>query len=502
MKNKSNIILDENSQAGWMNLFKAIPDAVVVTHMENGKIIKANPACFNVFGYKPEDMIGKTSVELGIFQTANQREELIKGLIESDFFIEMMFYDSQRNSKCGLFSGKKVIVENQNSFLIIARDISSQKEADRKIKESEEQYHTLIDTISDVVLSLDKNGIILNTNPAVEEMFGLTAEEVIGTNIISLISIRDSNDESEFIEKIYWDSKKLGDIVQLTAIHKNSQHFPVELVLNEMEISGEKLLNCVVRDITERKKMDILKNAKIAAERANKEKSEFLANVSHELRTPMHAILSFVNMSLKNLRKETPNLEKVEKHLQNTTVSGNRLKELLENLLDYTKLENNSKSLNLSDHDLINIIQNSIKHFEEKLLEKSIVARLDTDEPMILLSLDVQKIDSAVKNYLDNAIKYSPSNTAITISLKRKLEVDSEVIEFCIADQGIGVPDDETTTIFNPFTQSSKSTTGAGGTGLGLAMNREIIKSHNGKTWVEKNADEGASFFFTLPLKQ
>lgn len=183
-----------------------------------------------------------------------------------------------------------------------------------------------------------------------------------------------------------------------------------------------------------------LEKARKQAERANKSKSLFLANMSHELRTLMHAIMSFSRLGLTRIGTEETG--KIEKFLSNVHASGARLLNLLNDLLDFSKLEAERVELEMKDHDLVKLVQSCIN------------------------------------------------------------DGMASVLRFSIEDQGSDIPEDELDDEFDEFTQSSKTMTHAGGTGLGLSICRRIVKAHKGKIWAENvtnNFGTGARFNVEIP---
>jgi PAS domain S-box-containing protein len=345
--------------------------------------------------------------------------------------------------------------------------------------------------------------VIDQVNTGAVDNLGYSIQELTHLKITDLMP---NMSESLFIQHTQelTNGKKSQIVLESIFRRKDGSVYPVELriQLSHSEVPPIYLAN--VQNITQRKKMEDINNAKIAAEKANQEKSEFLGNISHELRTPMHAINSFSNLGLKNLKKNEPNLEKVEGFLEKISISGNRLLNLLNDLLDYSKLENKKMDLRFSRTDIVSIVNKSIDKLSSLTSDKGIKIETNFEKPEIEVELDASKITQVVINLMSNAIKFSPDNSSINISIFSTKDENEEInsIKFSINDFGVGVPENELTTIFNPFSQSSKTKTGAGGTGLGLAICREIIKVHHGKIWCESVEGNGAIFSFQIPINQ
>lgn len=249
--------------------------------------------------------------------------------------------------------------------------------------------------------------------------------------------------------------------------------------------------------------------AKEEAENANRSKSEFLANMSHELRTPMHAILSFSKFGLEKYQKT--DREKLKGYFENISLSGTRLLTLLNALLDLAKLESGEDNTIFSNIDINNIALLISNEFTALAAEKGIKLIINTDEKELFIDCDSEKIGQVIRNILGNAMKFTPEGKSIYLSInssqmkvsnKAKISTLVDSIKIVISDEGIGIPEEELSLVFDKFIQSSKTRSGSGGTGLGLAICSEIIEKHHGEIWAENNETAGAKFSVEIPIKQ
>ena len=243
-------------------------------------------------------------------------------------------------------------------------------------------------------------------------------------------------------------------------------------------------------DVTE------LQNALQAAERANEAKSDFLASMSHELRTPMHGILSFAELALKRIDTLSP--EKMKQYLSNIQISGTRLLYLLNDLLDLSILEAGKMNLDLSRVNLSDLITACISEQEIQLEARRLHCQLQSVSADAGCICDRYRIFQVLSNVMANAIKFSPQDGEVRISLERR----DDSFRIGVSDQGIGIPEQELDQIFTKFYQSSNRRQQGGGTGLGLAICREIIELHHGRIWAENNPESGSSIFFEIPAEQ
>lgn len=237
------------------------------------------------------------------------------------------------------------------------------------------------------------------------------------------------------------------------------------------------------------------------AEQANQEKSRFLANMSHELRTPMHAILSFSDLGLKKACNDAS-----AKYFGKIQSSAVRLTELIDNLLDMSKLEAGRMEVDYAEHDLAEVIKQQVDAVGGLVDKKSI--RIDCQQlDQVSGWFDARLLSHVILNLLSNAIKYSPDGSQIRIrcAANHKMLRGSlqDVLLVTVEDDGIGIPVQELDSIFDRFVQSSYTASEAGGTGLGLPISQEIIRLHRGQIWAESpinpETGQGSAFYFEIP---
>ncbi|MEK6734197.1 MAG: HAMP domain-containing sensor histidine kinase, partial [Pseudomonadota bacterium] len=235
-------------------------------------------------------------------------------------------------------------------------------------------------------------------------------------------------------------------------------------------------------------------------------KVQFLSNMSHEIRTPIHGIMNYIDF----LVHDWDALSKDEKYSFIVKLHNNslRLLSLINNLLDLSKFDAGKMELCMQKNDMVSVIQGAIEECEALFMQnKNISLKLNHDKEQSYIAVfDQERIAQVLRNLLSNSIKFT-NKGQIIINLEHAKGKDSRIkaqsLKVSIIDQGIGIPEDQLEYIFDKFNQSSKTKTGAGGTGLGLTICREIIKAHHGEIWAENNINEvGSTFTFIIPLNQ
>lgn len=239
-------------------------------------------------------------------------------------------------------------------------------------------------------------------------------------------------------------------------------------------------------------------------EKANRLKQIWIQNMGHEIRTPIHQVLQFSHFGIEESADESIKREELGAYFSRIQLSANRLCTLIEDLLDFGKLQSGKIKLSPALNDLKETVSNVVEELYGMASAKEITINVHTEEPSLQSVFDKNRLSQVLINLIANAIKFSPEKGVIDITLER-IELDQEVaVQVSVKDQGIGIPEGEEESIFDTFTQSSKTYDGSGGTGLGLSISREIVLLHDGEIKANNNpeGENGATFTFTIPMKK
>jgi signal transduction histidine kinase len=228
---------------------------------------------------------------------------------------------------------------------------------------------------------------------------------------------------------------------------------------------------------------------------ANKHKSEFLANMSHELRTPLNAILGYTELIIDNIYGDVP--EMIQEVLERVAKNGRHLLNLINDVLDLSKIEAGRLSLSLDDYSIQDIIQTVFTSVKPLAVEKNLELKMAVSEVLKTGKGDEQRIAQVILNLLGNAIKFTEQG-----KVEVAATVSNETFLISVSDTGPGLSETDQKNIFDEFRQADGSSTRAkGGTGLGLSISKKIVEMHGGRIWVDSSLGKGSTFSFTLPIR-
>jgi len=243
-----------------------------------------------------------------------------------------------------------------------------------------------------------------------------------------------------------------------------------------------------------------LRLAMMQADSANKAKSDFLANMSHELRTPLNSIIGFSDLIMEGHGGALT--DKQKKYFKNIVAAGEHLLNLINDILDLSKIEAGKMELELNKVNIGSLIEGSLILFKEKALRHNIVVDVKADDIGGIIA-DGQKIKQVMLNLLSNAFKFTPDSGSVLVSAKRLHNGNmNDYVEISVQDTGSGISEDDQKRLFQPFQQLETGFTKKHqGTGLGLNLCKKFVELHSGRIWVESKVGMGSRFAFTIPIR-
>ncbi len=364
------------------------------------------------------------------------------------------------------------------------------------LQETAEQFHILVDSVEEyAIYLLDPDGNVITWNTGAQKIKGYSAEEIIGKNFASFYTADDVAAGKP--QRNLREASRRGSIRdQGLRVRKDGSTFEAEVVITALrdetgEIRG---FSKVTRDITDQVRSREFEAEKIAAQKANKAKDDFLAALSHELRTPLTPALAAATYLQDNAEKLSPEFaEDIEIIKRNVQLQAR----LIDDLLDLTRIARGKLHLELEDCDAHTIIENALETAHSAIAAKqlNVSTRLEAKEYHILA--DCIRLQQVFWNLINNAVKFTSQGGQITI---RTFNDKAKRFRFEIADTGIGIEPQRLASLFQPFEQADPSVTRQfGGLGLGLAISKRLVDLHHGRIEAESRGRSfGATFKITL----
>jgi PAS domain S-box-containing protein len=379
-------------------------------------------------------------------------------------------------------------------FISQLQDITEQQKAKEALHESEARNAAILEASQDRIISIDEDTRIIDFNPAAAVTVGYTAEDVIGKSITDLIippRLREAHRKGMARYKLTGNSKMLNKRVRLTAVRANGIEFPIEMVVQPIEMNRRTLFTAYLRDITERDAFEkALIEAKDNAEETSHLKSSFLNNISHEIRTPLTAIIGFSSILESEVEEEQREMVGLIEH------SGKRLLNTLNTVLDLSMLEAGTLNLEREWIRMEDMVQEKINVFKPVALDKQVDFILDNTLGEAEGYLDRTCMGRVLDHLLDNAIKFTEKG-----SIRVALSIDDEMLVLSIADTGVGIDRSFQPHLYDEFKQESAGTTRSyEGTGLGLNITKRMVDLMGGTIMVQSEKGKGSTFALWFPM--
>jgi PAS domain S-box-containing protein len=390
-----------------------------------------------------------------------------------------------------------------------------------EIKEAEKKYHSIFENAIEGIFQSTAEGKFLSVNPAMVRIFGYNSPEEFLTSITDIQHqmyvnpeerqrFRKNLEKNGFVEKFEVEvyrkdfSKIWVSANAHTVMDKNGklQYFEGSVEdITERKLANEELQRS--RDHLEelvKKRTSQLEIAKVQAESANRAKSIFLTNMSHELRTPLNAVLGF-----SRLMKDAPDVTpEQKKNLDIITLSGGHLLNLINNILDISKIESGRISLEVTPIELYQLVEEvkSLLYINAEEQGLSFVVEQSPELPR-RIEADGGKLRQILINLIGNAIKYTKQGGVILrAKVAERISADQIKLKFEVEDTGPGIGEEDRKRIFQPFVQLGDRVTTETGTGLGLAISRQFVDLMGGQIDVVSEKNKGSVFFFEIPVKE
>ncbi len=470
-------------------LFDKLPDAILVFDHQY-RIIDCNDNASRLFGITRSDT-GRNAAEILSYHPI-----IINNLTGKDPETNFDYTLTAKNQEYVLYCSMLPVYSNQKSKpgrMLIFHDITKRRNAERERFESEEKFRLIVENAPLGVIYFDKEGIIRICNDEFVRIIGSSREQLIGLNMTHLPDERVVN-----TVKLALSGKKAtveGYYKSVTADKTTPVQVHFEAIASDTgEVTGG---IGIVDDITDRiEAEEKIKTKNVELERLNVEKDRFFSIIAHDLRSPFNAFLGFTELMTDDSFELT--MDEMKSYAQDIRKSALLLFGLLENLLEWSRMQRMVIADEKLDYPLIRILTQSIDTLSENA-EKKEIAIITECELDIKVFVAEKMIQSVFRNLISNAIKFTHRGGKVTIKAK---ETDDNMVEVSVSDSGVGINPKDIQKLFRiDQTHSTAGTEGEPSTGLGLILCREFVEKHGGKIWAESQVGMGSTFSFTLPKK-
>lgn len=512
----------QKSEQNFKELLKSAPDPIIQVDSV-GSIIFLNEQTIKLFGYSSDELSGKT-IELLIPNGLREAHKKHRKTYEKNPIIRLMGTElellAQKKDGSQFYVEVSLSpVNHGDEFRVTAiiRDISDRKKVEESLSESQELFRKALDLgVVGMATTDPYTYYFLSANKQLCEMIGYSEEELLKKTWAEITFPKEKVDEDAANVKKLMSGELRGYVMEKQYQHKDGHMIDITLSVQGVRKKDDTInyLIILINDITKRKnaekelkkyrdhledlvaiRTDELEKEKIKALSADRLKSAFLATMSHELRTPLNSIIGFTGILLKEL--PGPLNKEQAKQLLMAKKSGHHLLNLINDVLDISKIEAGELVVSLSLFDFSNSINKVISFVQPLADEKNLKLQANISPDIKELSSDVRRVEQIFINLLTNAIKFTEQGM---------VEVESEIIDkniiTRIIDTGIGIDKEEIDKIFKPFSQIDTGITrNYEGTGLGLSITKKLLEKLGGTISLESELGVGSTFTVSLPLK-
>ena len=486
------------------SLIESNIDALITTDL-SGIITDVNQQTEALTGCTRDELIGTPFKNY--FTDPERAEAGIKRVLSENKVTNYELTARARDGKETVLFCNVVTFYDRNRTLqgvfAAARDITEHRHNSELLRESQERFAAIVESAMDAIVTIDSEQRIVSFNSAAEGLFLHKADEVMGKPIDCLLPTRFTEIHHQHIRTFFQSgvtNRRMGALGAISGMRANGEEFPIEASISHMQVGGEHYGTVILRDVTERKRLDQalqksnvdLESAKFVAEKANLAKSDFLSSMSHELRSPLNAILGFAQLMNSDATPATPSQKA---SIDQILHAGWYLLELINEILDLAVIESGKLSLSEEMVPLAEVMlecQDMIEPQREKRGIKLTFPQFDTP---CFVRADRTRVKQVLINLLSNAIKNNQPGGAVVVD---STMTTPQRVRISVRDTGAGLPAEKLTQLFQPFNRLGRENSAEEGTGIGLVMSKRLVELMGGVIGVESTVGTGSVFWFEL----
>ena len=485
----------EISEIRYRRLFEAAKDGILILDPDTRQITDANPFIAQLLGYTREEMIGKELFEIGLLKDEEASQAAFRELREKRF---IRYEDLPLESKKGQRREVEVVAnlyEEAGQTVIQAniRDITERKRMEAALEDSETRYRRLFETAQDAILILDEpTGKIFDANPFIKEMLGYSQAELVGKQLWQIGLFRDVEENKAAFQELQAQGYIRYENLPLKT--KDGRKVEVEFVSNVYQVNHHEVIQCNIRDITERSRLErqTHEQAEALAE-LHQRKDEFLAMLSHELRNPLSAIFNALHI-LRLQDTENPIQQKAKIVMERQV---GQLAHLIDDLLEVSRVITGRIQLHQERLEMRGIVERAIESARPLIDRCKHELSVSLPAEPIWLQGDPTRLEQVVVNLLNNAAKYTDEGGHIRLTVQQE---GGEVV-LRVRDTGVGIAPELLPRIFDLFTQADRTLDRSqGGLGIGLSLVQKLVELHGGTVEAHSaGLGQGSEFIVRLP---
>ena len=484
----------------FASVFHTMPEGLIISRAMDGTVVEVNEGFEHLTGWSRTEVMGHTTASIGLWRTPAERQKFLTALASQD---SLRAYETDLGRKDGAVwraavSAAMTGIDGEAMIVSVLHDVTQLRQREAQLRASEGRLAGMFRAFPEfLTVSLLSNGKLIEVNEGFERITGWPRAQALGHSILEL-GIFTPEQRARLVALLQERGGVIRDM-DYQMRHKDGRMVHVSWSGAIFDLDGVPHMVAIARDVTEIRQQELaLRNslaAQQAAEVASQMKSEFLAMISHEVRTPLGGVIGMLRFGLKDKQLSNSTRAKLSVGLSNAEV----LLQIINDILDYSKLEAGKMTIEELDFDLPNLVRDVAAILVDRAEAKSLSLILEM--PTTLQQWwrgDPTRLRQVLVNLIGNAIKFTEQGEVkLSVAINQQ-----DHIEFTIADTGIGITSDALARLFQKFEQADVSTARKfGGTGLGLAISRRIVQAMGGEIQISSQVGTGTTARFWLALQ-
>jgi len=493
-RNRSQGAIRESEQR-YRTLFETSPAGITLLD-DMGNILDVNDAYSKTTGYSVEELTGSNVLMIIPPENQSAVSGNIARILNGEVLQQEVVNRRKDGSQCILSLRETAISlpDGKRGILAVSNDITLHKRAEEELLVSEAKLRTILEN-SHEAIGVHLNGMWEYCNRSAIKLFGVTSQDdLIGKPVTDIIAPSERNRILEFVA-----NRQAGNnaptIYTTRGLKADGSEFDMDVTLSTHLFEGNRFVLMILRDITARKQAEReIQQKNMELVRLNAEKDKFFSIIAHDLRSPFNALLGFTQMLDEEFSYLT--IDGIREIVVNMRSSANKLFNLLENLLEWSRMQRGMNSFNPVPFILGKRIASCTDLVREAALKKEIGLSFDISKDLVLVA-DTHMFESIIRNLIFNAIKFTTRGGKISVTASQP---PGQSVTISVADSGIGMSEAQISNLFRLDSDTNRrGTEGEPSTGLGLVLCKEFVEQHGGRLWIESMEGNGTTIHFNIP---